>query len=205
MAAMYSTTHLDIPLPAIRTCRVRLGMSSVLLSDSFQYYVGWNLRLFKETLLGIFDGFCRFDIVRGTEKWRSYLHFHAAEFLEGSPGEEIQLILLPPPETVITDPAVIDESTDWEQMWLAIAQDRNYILLENGHACAVPGNGRDLYIVTCTICGLMGLYSCSKNSIKGIDAASCPIFYNSFKHVYTTHGCRLSFCEQCQSLDLPGV
>lgn len=198
-------THLDIPLPAVRACRVRLGLSGIVLSDRFEYYCGWHLRLFKEVLLGVFGPLRRFDIVRGTEKWTSYTHYHAAEFLDGSPGEEIQLIFLPHPDSVMTDPAVTDENVHWEQMWSAIAKDSNYILLENGDSCNVPGHGGHLYIVTCTLCGAMGLYSYLKNSIKGIDAAGCPIFHNSFKHQYTHLGRRLSFCEQCQDAELPGL
>ena len=193
---------MDIPLPAIRICRVRLGLNGAVLADRFDYYVGWKLRLFKEVLLGVFGPSCRFDIVKGAEKWRSYVHEFAADVLEGVPGEEIQIIFMPHPDSVMTDPAVADETAHWDDMWSAIAKDRNYMFLENGDCYSVPGC--DLILITCTVCGTMGLYSTVKNGIRGTDAEGCPIFYNRFKHRYTGLGQRLSFCELCKDAELPG-
>lgn len=178
-------------------CCVRLGLSGDVVCSRFEYCRGWGLRRFKQALQCLWGPLLnrRFDILRGTQKWRFHVHAFAWQFVQGTPGEEIQVVLRSDPEHVLTDLPFWDGTletplgnVDWLCMWQATFRSPDYLLLESGASCPVPGHEDNLYICTCVLCGDMGLYSRRRQNWDGA---------LRWRHARNLIGVSLNLCAEC--------
>ena len=196
---------------SVRTCRVRVGLDGAVLCEAFHYEARLGLREFKMELLRTCPSLtCRFDIVRGVEKWRSYVHRYAETFLHGLPGEEIQIILLPTPkgDIVVTDRCDLGYPliNHLREVRSAIGADRDYLLLENGEQFVVPVSDGSMHIVFCAVCGELGTdcnYRPWQQRLLSDNGFRC-----SRSWVERRVACQdqyLVFCRQCAYAELPGV
>ena len=157
-------------------CRVRLGLGGDVVCNRFEFCRGWDLRRFKQALQCLWGPLLnrRFDILRGTQKWRFHEHAFAWQFVQGTPDEELQVILVSDPQSILSDLPFVDGTletplgnVDGHCMWQATLRSPDYLLLENGASCPVLGHENNLYICTCVRCGEMGLYSRHKQEYDG--------------------------------------
>ena len=201
---------LAFPEPCVRTCRVRVGLDGAVLCDAFHYDAWFGLREFKIELLHACPSLtCRFDIVRGVEKWRSYTHRYAETFLHGLPGEDIQIVLLPglKGDPVVTDGALNTPLSGLlREMRSAIAANRDYLLLESGDAFEVPWYGEFLRIDSCAVCGVMGTDCNYYVFPEGLLSRCGFCCSRSWVERRVARQDRyLGFCRQRSDAELPGV